>query len=494
MFFARHYLLPILALFALALITAFLSTMNAQSSGGTLPFQLPFDGGGRSDKAVFRVKNMSPARTASGLEGDGAYIGVFGVTTEGGIGVAGLGSSEDGSAQRSLGKGIGVYGGSTEVGVKGVNGRQEAPNTYGTLGNKDAGVTGVGTTDQVGVMALANKGTAVYGRSTEGSGVEGYHGPQQNPQAFGALGYKDEGVHGWSKTFGVRGLSEGVGGIGVQGENEHNSYGVLGEKDAGVKGIAEAPDANAVFGSNKAGPFGFIGGKEIGVKGESRVARGVGVGGVAEGGADSVGVMGVSKSGIAGFFRGKVTITESLLINEINVKKLFGAAKLFRIDHPVEPATKYLSHASVESNEMTNFYSGNVVLDSDGAAWVELSHWFEALNGNFRYQLTCIGQFASVYIAQEIEHGRFRIAGGKPGLKVSWQVAAIRKDAYAKAHPLHVEEEKAPQDRGRYLNPVELGLAASQGIGYGQVSPLGEEPLQLVHANHPRNLSHYDRK
>ena len=36
----------------------------------------------------------------------------------------------------------------------------------------------------------------------------------------------------------------------------------------------------------------------------------------------------------------------------------------------------------------------------------------------------------------------FRIAGGLAGMKVSWQLTGIRKDAWTKAHPLVVEQDK----------------------------------------------------
>jgi hypothetical protein len=175
---------------------------------------------------------------------------------------------------------------------------------------------------------------------------------------------------------------------------------------------------------------------------------------------------------MAGFFRGKVTITESLITKEIFVDKitaakgLIGGAKLFQIDHPLDPAGKFLSHASVESPEMKNIYDGIITLDADGAGWVTLPEWFQALNKEFRYQLTCIGGFASVYVAQEIANNRFRIAGGQPGLMVSWQVTGVRRDAYAKAHPLRVEQEKSPAEKGKFLNPVELGFPESAGIHY----------------------------
>lgn len=44
----------------------------------------------------------------------------------------------------------------------------------------------------------------------------------------------------------------------------------------------------------------------------------------------------------------------------------------------------------------------------------------------------------NLYIAEEIHGNRFKIAGGKPGAKVSWQVTGVRHDAWAKAHPMQV--------------------------------------------------------
>ena len=73
---------------------------------------------------------------------------------------------------------------------------------------------------------------------------------------------------------------------------------------------------------------------------------------------------------------------------------------------------------------------------------VDLPEWFEALNGDFRYQLTTIGRPAAVYVAKEIENHHFKIAGGRAGLKVSWQVTGVRHDAWAQEHPMQVETDK----------------------------------------------------
>jgi hypothetical protein len=82
---------------------------------------------------------------------------------------------------------------------------------------------------------------------------------------------------------------------------------------------------------------------------------------------------------------------------------------------------------------------------------VALPLWFDALNQDLRYQLTCIGGYAPVYIAQEVQDNQFTIAGGVEGLKVSWQVTGVRQDAWAKDHRVPVEEFKPAEQRGTYL-------------------------------------------
>ena len=42
------------------------------------------------------------------------------------------------------------------------------------------------------------------------------------------------------------------------------------------------------------------------------------------------------------------------------------SAGSFKIDHPLDPDDKWLSHSFVESPDMMNVYNGNVVLDADG--------------------------------------------------------------------------------------------------------------------------------
>jgi hypothetical protein len=179
-------------------------------------------------------------------------------------------------------------------------------------------------------------------------------------------------------------------------------------------------------------------------------------GGYFEGGTGSSfgdGMQAIAGSGgIAGNFNGNVTITGTLS----------AATKNFKIDHPLDPANKYLVHASVESSEMMNIYTGNVITDAQGEARVQLPDWFEAVNTDFRYQLTVIGQFAQAIVSSEVQNHEFAIRSSVPNVKVSWQITGVRQDAFAKANPLVVEEEKEPRLKGFYLHPEFYGAPAEK--------------------------------
>lgn len=131
----------------------------------------------------------------------------------------------------------------------------------------------------------------------------------------------------------------------------------------------------------------------------------------------------------------------------------------FKIDHPLDPQNKYLYHSFVESPDMMNVYNGRSELDAQGEALVTLPDYFEALNRDYRYQLTPIGLPApNLHVAQEILAGQFLIAGGQPGQTVCWSVTGIRQDAYANANRIPVEEQKPSAERGQYLHPQAFGL------------------------------------
>jgi hypothetical protein len=199
-----------------------------------------------------------------------------------------------------------------------------------------------------------------------------------------------------------------------------------------------------------------------GVLGES-AAHGFGVYGYSDNG---YGIYGNSKTSYAAYLDAKVKITG-------NLEKAGGS---FKIDHPLDPANKYLSHSFVESPDMKNVYDGVVVLDDKGEAEIDLPDWFDALNKDFRYQLTAIGSPGpNLYIAEEISdttrsnknsNSRFKIAGGTSGMKVSWQVTGIRKDPWANANRIQVEEDKPDKERGYYLHPDLYSQPEENGLSH----------------------------
>jgi hypothetical protein len=194
-----------------------------------------------------------------------------------------------------------------------------------------------------------------------------------------------------------------------------------------------------------------------------------GVYGGAEGSGTNYGVYGsVAGPGYAGYFSGNVYATGTITSGAVRS----------RIDHPLDPGNMYLNQNAVESDEMKTIYDGVVVLDADGSAWVEMPAWFEALNTELRYQLTCVGGYAPVYVAEEVRDNRFMIAGGTPGLKVSWQVTGVRNDAYAQTHRAPVEEMKPADERGLYAHPTALGFSEEASPDYQRQAEIGRKTAE----------------
>lgn len=177
----------------------------------------------------------------------------------------------------------------------------------------------------------------------------------------------------------------------------------------------------------------------------------------------------------AGVFSGDVQVTGTLS----------KGAGSFKIDHPLDPANKYLYHSFVESPDMMNIYNGVAFVDGSGTVVVELPDWFEVLNQDFRYQLTAIGApQPHLYIAQEIMNNRFVIAGGVPGAKVSWQVTGIRHDPYAEAHRIPVEQEKSKRERGFYLHPELYNQPSNKSVDWARNPHLMQQILARENAQH----------
>jgi trimeric autotransporter adhesin len=185
-------------------------------------------------------------------------------------------------------------------------------------------------------------------------------------------------------------------------------------------------------------------------------------------------VVGVNQAGgTAGEFIGNVNITGTLT-------KGGGS---FKIDDPIDPANKFLSHSFVESPDMMNIYNGIVTLDAHGSAVVSMPDWFDALNRDFRYQLTAIGSPApKLYIAEKMRGNQFRIAGGKKGQEVSWMVTGIRHDAWANAHRIPNEEEKPANEQGKYLHPELYGAGPQQAIAADPAHTAGSAAADSANA------------
>jgi hypothetical protein len=135
------------------------------------------------------------------------------------------------------------------------------------------------------------------------------------------------------------------------------------------------------------------------------------------------------------------------------------------IDHPLDPANRYLYHSFVESDEMKNIYDGVIKLDASGSAVVELPTWFEAVNMDFRYQLTSIGAPGpGLYVAEEVDGNKFKIAGGTPGMKVSWMLTGVRHDPYSEKYRIQVDVAKPEAERGTYIHPEVYGQSPVKSV------------------------------
>jgi trimeric autotransporter adhesin len=439
---------------------------------------------GATTGQVFGVAGGTGSNTnfAAGVSGtanatSGQVFGVAGSTNSTGTNAAGVSGFEG----ATTGQVFGVAGstnstGSGSAGISGFNGATTGK-VFGVVGstnsatNFSVGVSGFegATTGQVvGVSGETNSTT------NQATGVFGFEGATTG-QVFGVSGGTNSatngaaGVNGFANAtsgtvYGVAGFSSSTTGVATLGQANANSG-----TPTGVLGSTVSPTGIGVFGLSSTASAGK------GVQGQTESTSG-GVAGmfVAHGGAGLI-LQGLSGSTFTnefsvdaagnGFYAGNLNVTG----------KLTKGSGSFKIDHPLDPANKYLSHSFVESPDMMNVYNGNATTDRRGLATVTLPDYFEALNQDFRYQLTVIGKFAQAIVAKKIAANRFVIRTSKPNVEVSWQVTGIRQDAYAKAYRIPVEEEKPPQEQGRYLHPELFGASPEQAVGYNGLTPTQAE-------------------
>ena len=453
---------------------------------GTVPNPLALTGSPAG--AVISGTNTAVSGTAYGLYGEsdspsgyavygynpGANgVGVYGRDSNGGgaIGVLGEASSGYGVyGKATAGGGYGVYGTNTAGGYAGVFGGPVSISGTAAIGGATStgpltvsgGASFGSVTQQMLNLWSTNYGVGVQS-STEyfrtGGGFAWYAGGahsdtqwnsgggttlltlanngqlSMNPGSsnYAYLGLTNAGVNTNGSYYGVytRGTQEGVdsvgGTYGVYGSG--GSYGVYGDS---ANGTAVYARSGTSFGMTALG--GNLGLYAAKTDGSHAAYLGAGC--------------------CAGDFYGNVSVTGTL-------SKSAGS---FKIDHPLDPENKYLYHSFVESPDMKNIYDGVVITDARGEAVVVMPDWFEALNRDFRYQLTVIGEFAQAIVAKKMAGNRFTVRTSKPRVEVSWQVTGIRKDPYAEAHRIPVEEDKPVEERGHYLHPELYGQGGDAGI------------------------------
>jgi len=449
---------------------------------------------------VIAVRGTTPGATGTGVAGvatstTGLNFGVQGQTSSTTTDAAGVSGYEG----ATTGHVYGVFGqaNSTTTNAMGVSGYEAATKgqVYGvdgytaSTGPFAAAVGGFegATTGQVfgvtgGASSTTNGSAGVNGNESATTGaVYGVSGSTNSTTNFaaGVTGFEGAAT---GQVFGVAGgtSSSTNGAVGVVG----NATATAGQV-AGVSGNSVSTSGTGVFGSATAKT-----GATFGVFGQTTSPSGHGTSGYASAtSGPAIGVVGLTNSpaGAGASFTNLGGGTSAVIIasgagyanvftldasGNLSIKgKLTKGSGSFKIDHPLDPANRYLSHSFVESPDMMNVYNGNITTDKHGLATVVLPNYFEALNRDFRYQLTVIGQFAQAIVKQEIENNRFTIKTNKPSVKVSWQVTGIRHDAYADAYRIPVEENKPSLEQGHFLHPELFGGSEQQAIGAGLPTP-----------------------
>jgi hypothetical protein len=490
---------------------------NATSGNGSGVF-----GGTASSNGIGVIGEQSSSAAS------GAGAGVSGATlSPNGFGVSGYQYATTGTTAAVFGLtssagGSGVEGANQGVSGKGglfVGGPSSSALPYGGIG-----VVGAGGADQISSGGLAGTGGAFVGGNSAtnapGGGLYGLAGIGPNPD----LSYVVAGVEGVGPFSSYS--STTTNGPGVLGSNNTFSttagefvgtdIGVWGDTSGlfGIGVLATADDATALFAQDDSSTYSPVRAYNSSTSNAAPIfigASGLGFAILGGGGCSNGNYIGLQLAqfgmanctnytmlgdGVDTFINaGNGSVTGSILFrvnnnsspNAMSVNKdgsvstggnlsvggtLSKKGGSFKIDHPLDPANKYLYHSFVESPDMMNIYNGVVALDGLGGAVVELPGYFGALNRDFRYQLTAIGAPGpNLYIAEEIQNNQFKIAGGAPGAKVSWQVTGIRQDVWANAHRIPVEVEKDLQDLGHYLSPELYGQPEEAGIGYGDPIP-----------------------
>jgi hypothetical protein len=381
------------------------STLGGNGTAGSpLGIALPLNLSGAG--GAFQAPLINIENTSLGGTGMSASGGSSANTSFGGDGVFANGGSS--TNVQTAGSGVFALGGSNTGSGEG---------GFGVVSFGGGGVSGggIGLRSTGGPSESGNGGRGVYalgGNSGSGTGGQGV-------RALGGVSQSDLGGAGMEAFGGVSGSSNGglgvraIGGLSVSGEGGFGADIRGGDSDSGLGGVGMV-----VFPGT--GPLG---------------------------------------TGAAAVFHGVVTV-----LGDLNV----AGTKNFKIDHPLDPENKYLIHAAIESSEVLNVYSGNVVTDANGKASVGLPEWFESVNKDLRYQLTVIGTFAQAIVGEKVKSNRFIIKTNAPNVEVSWQVTGVRSDAAMRKHPFKVEQDKPETERGFYLSPDAFDRPEEKGVEWAR--------------------------
>jgi len=299
---------------------------------------------------------------------------------------------------------------------------------------------------------------------------------------YGAFGYRLTSYYGGTFLEGIgvlgfgevnsttNGISYGVVGSATSGGSKNNT-GVFGyasgatgtnARNWGVLGVSDDPNsASGILGISDPGSGG---------------TNGHALEGDVLSGTNQIGVFAYTSSSTpadyAGYFLGNIYATTAS-----------SGIKAFKIDYPLDPENKYLIHSSVESNEMMNVYSGNITTDGQGYAVVFLPEYFESLNKDFRYQFTCINQFAQAIVAEKVYNNQFTIRTDKPNVEVSWMVTGVRQDPLANKYRIKDVVDKPQGEKGTYLTPELYGKTMEQATHKPSFLPKGI-PVRAVRNPH----------
>ncbi len=337
------------------------------------------------------------------------------------------------------------------IGVKGIGGYAGVYGLSEVLGGGNEGIRGLSksnSNNSGGLFEASEYSTPGLGNK---SGVNAYcqggainYGVLSDVQAFGP-------GTSWGGYF--LGKQTGVYGQADSASASQSDNGTLnGFKEAvGISGFA----------GTTCPTFGY---KNIGVLGRGKTNFAywnIGVNAEASGGTYNYALIAeapVAAGNLAGKFYGDVNIAG-------NLSKSGGT---FKIDHPEDPANKYLIHSFVESPDMMNVYNGNVVTDANGIAVVTLPSYFEAENKDFKYQLTVVDNgvdFIMAKVSKKISNNTFEIRSSKPNTEISWQITGVRQDAWANANRVVDVVEKPADEKGLYIHPELFGASPTLRVG-----------------------------